>query len=65
MFYRHLPALIEDFPGRHVVFENGLIIDSGEDENTLLDRIVNTEFYKQRPDAILFIFIPRSLSFDA
>jgi hypothetical protein len=56
MFYRHLPALIEDFPGRYVVFENCLIIDSDEDENTLLDRIVNTEFYKQQPDAILLSF---------
>jgi hypothetical protein len=65
IFDRHLPKLVEDFGGRYIVFENGLVVDSDEDENTLLDRIVDTEFYKQRPNAILFTFVPRSLSINA
>jgi hypothetical protein len=65
IFYRHLPSLVENFGGRYVVFENGLVIDSDEDENSLLDRIGQTEFYKQRPDAILFTFVPRSLPVNA
>lgn len=65
IFDRHLPQLVEDFAGRYIVFENGLVIDSDEDENILLDRIVDTEFYKQRPNAILFTFVPRSLSINA
>ncbi len=61
IFARHLPELIENFAGQYIVFENGLVIDSDEDENVLLDRICDTEFYQQRPDAILFTFVPRSL----
>ncbi|WP_309741481.1 MULTISPECIES: hypothetical protein [unclassified Chamaesiphon] len=61
LFDRHLPELIKNYAGRYVVFENGLVIDSDEDENVLLDRICDTEFYQQRPDAILFAFVPRSL----
>lgn len=37
LFDRHLPELIESYAGRYVVFENGLVIDSDEDENVLLD----------------------------
>jgi hypothetical protein len=65
IFDRHLSKLVEDFGGQYVVFENGSVIDSDEDENNLLDRIGETEFYKQRPDAILFTFVPRSLSVNA
>jgi hypothetical protein len=65
LFDRHLPELIESYAGRYVVFENGLVIDSDEDENVLLDRICDTEFYKQRPDAMLFTFVPRSLLVNA
>jgi hypothetical protein len=61
IFDRYLPELVENFAGKYVVFENGLVIDSDRDENTLLDRIVDTEFYKQRPDAILLTFVPKSL----
>lgn len=65
LFERHLPDLIENYAGRYVVFENGIVIDSDEDENVLLDRICETEFYQQRPDAILFVFVPRSLIVNA
>lgn len=65
LFDLHLPELIQDYAGRYVVFENSLVIDSDEDENILLDRICDTEFYQQRPDAILFTFVPRSLPINA
>jgi hypothetical protein len=65
IFNRYLPELLEKFAGKYIVFENGLVIDSDEDENSLLDRICDTEFYKQRPDAILLTFVPRSLLVNA
>jgi hypothetical protein len=65
IFNRYLPELLEKFAGKYIVFENGLVIDSDEDENSLLDRICDTEFYKQRPDAILLTFVPKSLLVNA
>jgi hypothetical protein len=60
-FRTHLPQLVEAFAGKYVVFENGQVIDSDDDEEVLLDRISDTDFYKSRPDAILCTFVPRTL----
>jgi hypothetical protein len=65
IFDRHLSELVKAFAGRYVVFENGLVVDSDENENVLIDRICETEFYKQRPDAILLTFVPRLLPINA
>lgn len=60
-FRTHLPQLVEAFAGKYVVFENGQVVDSDGDEEVLLDRISDTDFYKSRPDAILCTFVPRTL----
>jgi alkylated DNA repair dioxygenase AlkB len=64
-FRHHLPELVETFGGKYIVFENGQVIDSDRDEEILLDRIEDTDFYKNRPDAILCTFVPRSLEVNA
>jgi hypothetical protein len=64
-FRDHLPELVGAFAGKYVIFENGQVIDSDDDEETLLDRIADTDFYKDRPDAILCTWVPRSLGVNA
>jgi hypothetical protein len=61
MFDCEIPNLRQEFADKYVVFEDGRIIDSDSDEMTLLDRIAQTDFYKDRPDAIFCAFVPRSL----
>jgi hypothetical protein len=65
IFRSHLPELVETFAGKYIVFENGQVVDSDEDEEILLDRISETDFYKTRPDAILCTFVPRTLEVNA
>jgi hypothetical protein len=47
-FDRCLPELVEKYAGKYVLFEDGLVIDSDEDEDVLLDRAFETDFVKQR-----------------
>jgi hypothetical protein len=65
IFRSHLPELVETFAGKYIVFENGQVVDSDDDEEILLDRISETDFYKSRPDAILCTFVPRTLEINA
>ena len=43
-----LPELIHQYAGKHILFEDGLVIDADEDEDTLLDRVWETDFVNQR-----------------
>jgi hypothetical protein len=65
IFRNHLPKLVETFAGKYIVFENGQVVDSDDDEEILLDRVSETDFYKSRPDAILCTFVPMSLEVNA
>jgi hypothetical protein len=61
IFDCQVSKLMQDFGGKYVIFENGKVIDSDDDEMTLLDRIAETSFYKERPDAIFCTFVPRPI----
>jgi hypothetical protein len=65
IFRSHLPKLVEIFAGKYIIFENGQVVDSDDDEEILLDRISDTDFYKERPDAILCTFVPKILEVNA
>jgi Family of unknown function (DUF5678) len=59
-FDRCLPELIQKYAGKYVLFEDGLVIDSDEDEDILLDRAFETDFVKQRT-AIYCHLVPGKL----
>ena len=56
-FEVHLPELIDRYGGQFLVFEDGRVIDADLSENTLLDRISETDFFKDR-EGILCTFVP-------
>jgi hypothetical protein len=53
----HLPELIDRYSGQFIVFEDGRVIDADLSEDTLLDRISETDFFKDR-EGILCTFVP-------
>jgi Family of unknown function (DUF5678) len=59
-FDRCLPELIEKYADKYVLFEDGIVIDSDEDEDVLLDRAFETDFVKQR-NAIYCHLVPGKL----
>jgi hypothetical protein len=56
-FSAHLPELIARYGGQFIIFENGRVIDADLSEDTLLDRISETDFFKDR-EGILCTFVP-------
>lgn len=56
-FEVHLPELIDRYGGQFIVFENGRVIDADFSEDTLLDRISDTDFFKDK-EGILCTFVP-------
>jgi hypothetical protein len=56
-FEVHIPELIDRYGGEFIVFEDGRVIDADLSENTLLDRISETDFFKDR-EGILCTFVP-------
>jgi hypothetical protein len=56
-FAVHLPELIDRYSGQFIVFEDGRVIDADLSEDTLLDRISETDFFKDR-EGILCTFVP-------
>jgi hypothetical protein len=56
-FEIHLPELIDRYGGQFIVFEDGRVIDADLNEDTLLDRISETGFFKDR-EGILCTFVP-------
>ncbi len=56
-FEVHLPELIDRYSGQFIVFEDGRVIDADLSEDTLLDRISETDFFKDR-EGILCTFVP-------
>lgn len=61
IFDCQVSILTQDFGGKYIIFEDGKVIDSDDDEMTLLDRIAETSFYRERPDAIFCTFVPRPI----
>jgi Family of unknown function (DUF5678) len=59
-----LPELIHKYAGKYIVFEDGKVIDSDEDRDILLDRICETDFYKQR-EAIYCELVTEKLKINA
>jgi hypothetical protein len=55
-FAVHLPELIDRYSGQFIVFEDGRVIDADLSEDTLLDRISETDFFKDR-EGILCTFV--------
>jgi hypothetical protein len=56
-FEVHLPELIDRYGGQFLVFEDGRVIDADLSEDALLDRISETDFFKDR-EGILCTFVP-------
>ncbi len=56
-FAVHLPKLIDRYGGQFIVFEDGRVIDADLSEDILLDRISETDFFKDR-EGILCTFVP-------
>jgi hypothetical protein len=56
-FAVHLPELTARYGGQFIVFEDGRVIDADLSEDTLLDRISETDFFKDR-EGILCTFVP-------
>jgi hypothetical protein len=48
LFEECLAELISRYGGKYVVFEDGKVIDLDENEDTLLERIWDTDFIKER-----------------
>ena len=63
-FDLHLSELVSKYAGKYIVFENGHVIDADDDEDVLLDRVCETDFYKQR-EAIYCEFVPDRLEINA
>jgi hypothetical protein len=47
-FNKKLIDLQKEYSGKYVLFENGEVIDFDLDEDTLLDRVWETDFVKKR-----------------
>jgi hypothetical protein len=47
-FNEKLIDLQKEYSGKYVLFENGKVIDSDLDEDTLLDKVWETDFVKKR-----------------
>ena len=63
IFDAMLPAL-ERYAGKHVLFEDGKVIDSDTDEDQLLDRVWKTDFVQEnikKQNAIFCTLVPNSL----
>lgn len=56
-FAVHLPELIDRYGGQFIIFEGGRVIDADLSEDTLLDRISETDFFEDR-EGILCTFVP-------
>jgi hypothetical protein len=56
-FEVHLPELIDRYGGQFLLFEDGRVIDADLSEDALLDRISETDFFKDR-EGILCTFVP-------
>jgi predicted transcriptional regulator len=48
LFDAMLPELIEQYAGMYVLFEDGNVIDADIDEDTLLDRVWETDIVRDR-----------------
>jgi hypothetical protein len=48
LFDAMLPQLIEQYAGMYVLFEDGKVIDADIDEDTLLDRVWETDLVRDR-----------------
>jgi predicted transcriptional regulator len=48
LFDTMLPQLIEQYAGMYVLFEDGKVIDADIDEDTLLDRVWETDIVRDR-----------------
>jgi hypothetical protein len=59
-----LPKLIHEYAGKYVVFEDGKAVDSDLDRDILLDRVCESDFYKQR-EAIYCELVPERLEINA
>jgi hypothetical protein len=57
LFKLAISDLSQEYAGKYVLFEDGRVIDSDLDEDILLDRVCETDFYKQR-DAIYYKLVP-------
>jgi hypothetical protein len=47
-FNKKLIDLQKEYSGKYILFENGKVIDFDLDEDTLLDRVWETDFVKKR-----------------
>ena len=59
-----LPELVSKYAGYYVVFEDGRVVDRDRDEEVLLDRVCQSDFYNQR-DAIYYDLVPDRLEVNA
>jgi hypothetical protein len=59
-----LPELIERYAGKYIIFEDGKVIDSDDNQDILLDRVCETDFYKHR-EAIYCVLVPERLKVNA
>jgi hypothetical protein len=64
LFNLVLPELIHKYAGKYVVFEDDNVVDSDLDRDILLDRVGETDFYKQR-EAIYCELVPERLEVNA
>jgi hypothetical protein len=64
LFDLALPELICEYAGKYIIFEDGKTIDSDDDRDVLLDRVCETNFYKQR-EAIYCELVPKKLELNA
>ena len=59
-----LPELIDRYAGKYIIFEDAKAIDSDDDQDILLDRVCETDFYKHR-EAIYCVLVPERLKVNA
>jgi hypothetical protein len=64
LFDLALPELICEYAGKYIVFEDGKTIDFDDDRDVLLDRVCETNFYKQR-EAIYCELVPKKFELNA
>ena len=64
LFNLALPELIHQYAGKYIIFEDGRAIDFDDDQDILLDRVCETDFYNQR-EAIYCELVPERLKINA
>lgn len=64
LFNLALPELIDQYAGKYIIFEDGKTIDSDNNQDILLDRVCETDFYKHR-EAIYCVLVPERLKVNA